>query len=195
MNIKTSKPNALYMSPYDFNALKNMGEILFEIEILVAFQLGNEKMFYIDSQNQSDEFIELNRKATIPQIIEVLQKNNLLVREYSFKNDVARLQSVNGDDLLMETAGESISRIDFFNKSFEHWEIDNSIFYKNDKSVEQIAELFQPGRLIDLSKEGNISISKFIPNLMYLVCYLLCEQQTDLIANRKFETKRRFYFD
>ena len=188
---KTSKNNAeentyLYLSTVEFEQLKYLGIIEFNVELFVANKKDGNDVFFIDEFNMCDVFEHLNRKATIEQLIELMNDYDLVIKEYVLCTKEFRIQSVVGNDLLIQMTGEKKSAKLIMDKLYDLWDIP-------DLSVTlELVPKIRPGRLLEISGT-EIKIIREMPSPHYLIYWLIQDFEKRLIGKDKEIYPQRFY--
>lgn len=188
---KTSKNNAeentyLYLSTVEFEQLKYLGIIEFNVELFVVNKKDGNDVFFIDEFNMCDVFEHLNRKATIEQLIELMNDYDLVIKEYVLCTEEFRIQSVVGNDLLIQMTGEKKSAKLIMDRMYDLWNIPDLPV-----TLELVPKI-RPGRLLEISGT-EIKIIREMPSPHYLIYWLTQDFEKRLIGNYQEIYPQRFY--
>ncbi len=173
----------LYLSPIEFKDITAMvGDIEFDIKLLISYPEKSFNAVYIDEVNQSKELTHLNRRGTIKDIVLAMEEHGLLVSEYILENEslAIRIQSIVGGDLFFEKF--TIAGIDMWGKLASSYLIETGIELK-------------PGVVYDIPEATTIPIPiKSIVDKHYLFYYLLDLQKREIDGEISSVDKDRVYF-
>ena len=181
----------LYLSTIYFDELSKIEELreyLFSIEILVALDPKEMETLYVDDVNQSNLFLHLNRKTTLPELCEILNKHDLIICEFSLRNQFLRIQSVVGSDLLIQVAGINEETETVLFNSLQQWKKNNP------DANSELSERYKSDRLFEFSDDGKIIKEKVMPFPEYLVYWLGKDFDKNLSAQSNTKLKQRIYF-
>lgn len=179
----------LYLSNVNFTALAAIGHLKFLITLLLAFPNDSCTAAVINAKTHSPSLAALNRFATIPQIIDVLKKEKLILYDYIIERKNLRLQTVVGNDLLLEYTGDGNMISNVISKVMASWELPQVKYSQND------IETITPYTLFDISpKDGTPNEVRDINNKNELINFLIQERSDDIKSKNKFVVKHRIYY-
>lgn len=183
---KEGENTYLYLSTVEFEQLKYLGNIEFNVELFVAIKEDGNEVYFINEFNMSDVFEHLSRKVTIEKLIEVMNDFDLAIKEFVLCTEEFRLQSVVGKDVLIQMTGEKKSSKMLMDKLYDLWDIP-------DLSVTlELVPKIRPGRLLEISGT-DIKIVREMPSPHYLIYWLIQDFEKRLIGKDQEIYPQRFY--
>lgn len=184
----------IYLSPINFNDLVALEDVRFNIKLLICSHKGKSTFdnVYIDSKTVFPQLTGLIKPASIQEIVDVLEKENLILLEYKLEapKDRIYLQSISaaGDDVFAEfvpseenreklitVLSDAISpKLNIFtNENFKELKGNTLYQYNENSEVKPIARNFHNKTelidfIIQIQQESIISEEEYNPlNIIY----------------------------
>ena len=174
----------LYLSPYQLKDLAEIFPGLFGIKLLVC-NAGFHAV-YIDEHKQSKQLECLNGKASIDEILKVVEKNKLNLYEYEIESSEVSIKTgaVADNDVLINFFEKRTKKL-FLQKVLDKWCLARNHKYKT-------IDDFSSGILYDVSED--------IPKTVYttdnsnnLTCFLGEEMNDECCNKGEWRIKERMY--
>ncbi|MCE9538983.1 MAG: hypothetical protein K8R85_07185 [Bacteroidetes bacterium] len=176
----------LYLSPFRLEDLTEIFPHSFRIKLLVC-NAGFHAV-YMDEYKQAKQFECLNRDASIKEIIEVIDANELSLYEYEIQTDEISIKTVASSncDILVRFAGKDDKEL-YHATLLDKWR--SSIDYKYAD-----VNKFDPGILYDVSEPLPKKVFETQSDF-FLTCFLCDEQNEECCENDgKWIPKNRIYY-